>query len=143
MAYTIRLGVPDLRDLRADLEAVELGLGRALNRALVEAAEPIAATAKRLAPFDATHRGWRWNHQARGYEDPGHLRDSISARGATIGTVHPAGLVHEFGGSIAPRGEPFRVPRSAYALTAGETEAGQVERKAMSAVDQLLRRHDL
>ena len=143
MAYTIRLGVPDLRDLRADLEAVELGLGRALNRALVEAAEPIAATAKRLAPFDATHRGWRWNHEARGYKDPGHLRDSITSRGTTIGSTHPAAPVHEFGGDIAPRGEPFRIPRSAYALTAGETEAGQVERKANSAIDQLLRRNNL
>lgn len=143
MAQTIRIGIPDLKELRADLEAVELGLGRAINKALTEAAEPIAAEARRLAPFDAEHRGWNWNYRRRGHEDPGHLRDSITARGPTVGSTHPAALVHEYGGDIAPKGEPFRIRKAAYAQTAGETHAGQAERKAMNALDRLLRQHNL
>lgn len=140
MAQTIRIGIPDPRELRADLEAVELGLGRAINRALTEAAEPIAAEAKRLAPFDARHRGWDWRHP---YPDPGHLRDSIFAHGPAVVSTHPAALVHEYGGDIAPKGVPFRIRQAAYAQTAGETHAGQAERKAMNALDRLLRQHNL
>lgn len=144
MAATIHIGVPDLRDLRADLDAVQIGLGRQVNKALATSAKPIAALARDLAPFDATHRGWRWNHP---YPDPGHIRDNIKARGAAYGaaivSTHPGGPVHEFGGSIAPRGKPIQIERTAYTQKAGATLGERVERDAMDALDELLDRHNL
>lgn len=143
MASTIRIKVPDMRELRADLESVELGLGRALNEAALLAAEPILAEAKRLAPFDAEHRGWK-GAQA---DDPGHIRDSLHVRpapyGAALYTTHPGAPVHEFGGTIAPNGHPFRITQKLFAQTAGETQAGQAAERADEALERLLREHNL
>lgn len=142
MPSTIRLSISDLREIRADLEAVEDGLGAAVDRAILQVAAPVLGRAERLAPYDSTHRGHRGSD-----EDPGHIRDSLHMRptpyGAALYSTHPGAPVHEYGGTIAPKGTPFFIPPQAYALTAGESHADALERKATVEVDRLLRHHDL
>lgn len=144
MASTVRIASGDLRELRRDLDAVEVGLGREVSKALLSAAEPMLATAVAGAPFDATHRGWKGRDVE---DDPGHLRESLHLQptpyGVALYTTHPGGAVHEYGGTIAPKGHPFTIKRSAFAETAGETHAGRLERRAEDSVDDLLRRHNL
>lgn len=144
MASTVRIAAPDTRELSRDLEAVEIGLGRALHQAIADAAEPIVLPeAKRLAPFDAEHRGWKGSAE----NDPGHIRDSLHLRaapyGAALFTTHPGAPVHEFGGTIAPSGHPFYIAPKAFAQTAGETREGALAERVDQAIDRFLRQHNL
>lgn len=142
MPSTIRIKVPDLGDLRADLDSVQLGLGREVARAIRLVAEPIVSETAHNAPFDPRHRG-------HPHDDLPHIAESIGMRvlsnGAAIVSSHPGAPVWEFGGTIHPRSpeQEIHIPERAMARRAGEDRLDDTERAAMDAVNALLERHNL
>lgn len=146
MASYARIAV-DANAAREALQAVELGLGKEVNRAIAEGAKPIRAEAEHLAPYDPTHRGWEGHDETWASDDPGHIKDSLSIRSAAYGaalvSTHPGAIVHEFGGTISPAGFPITIERQAFAATAGETKTGVVESRVEQAIEALCRRHGL
>ncbi len=129
MASTLRAGVFGINELRADLEAVSIGTGRELTLVIKEGAGLIVEGAQPLTPYDPQHDTTR--------EDKlGHIRDSMYAialgSGSAVASRHPGGVVHEYGGEIAPNGTPFQIKRSEMAHTAGEA--------ALNAITALLER---
>lgn len=137
----VRIDVPDLRELRADLEAVELGLGVELGKVIKEAAAPVVTETKVNAPYDPDHL------QNRKDGLP-HIRDSISSRLSVTGALevvspHPGAAVWEFGGVIAPAGHEIQIPEAAMARQAGEDTAPELEQRVQHAIDGLLSRRNL
>lgn len=139
----------DLRELRADLESVERGMGRLVGEVGKRELAPLVAEVQGLMPFDSTHRGWKshdenWNAK----EDPGHIRESVSgvssANRFSVVTTHPGGPVHWWGGQIRPHGGEITIRPEA---GAGENFVSKVEADVVDAIDdaldQLLRRHRL
>jgi phage gpG-like protein len=130
---------PDTRDLLYELSLVSKDLKRTVEAALVDAAKPVLAQARRNAPYDPSHRGWRGNTAA---SDPGHIRDSLELRKAPYGvaltTSHPGAPVHHWGGHIAPRGDPIYFPGTEFATRAAEQQAGAVSNRVETAIDRLL-----
>lgn len=149
MASTVSISAGDAREVAADLEAVELGLGRAAREGAAQGAQPILAQAITNAPFDALHRGWRRGTQPRGRKakDPGHinanLRLEARAFGAALVTTHPAGALFEFGGTIAPQGVDISIAPHLYAARAGEQKGDEAARETARNLDELLRAHGL
>lgn len=135
----------DLRELRADLESLQLGLGRELPKALREAIEPVARQARGLAPYDP-------QHDARRRDGLGHIRDSIqvgpvNAKTATIVSTHPAAAVFEWADdsrpAIAPRGVPLTIKSVQMAHKAAEQQLPDIERRVITVVDGLIARYGL
>ena len=129
MPTSFRVKMPELRDLQADLEAVRLGLGREVGAVRREATGLIAGRAKDFVP------------RTKYPERRGGLAASLEGRGAGVVSTKPQGPVHEFGGTIAPRGVPIEIRRSAMTEKAAAREQGRVERRLEQRVDELLARH--
>lgn len=127
MATYLRVRSEDLRELAADLESADLGLGREITTVKREVAGIVAGRARRFSirtPGTIT----------------GELADSIEARAFAVIGTKPQTAVHEFGGDIAPRGTAFHIEESAFALKAGAREQGRAERRLAEATDRLLDR---
>jgi hypothetical protein len=116
--------------LRQDLEALQIGLGRELTALKRSAAETLARSTRANTPLGP---GPQSPHDALP-----HIRDTITARAAGVVSTHPAALVHEFGGTIAPRGVPIRIPRREMAARALRENATQIERDLAAAVERLI-----
>lgn len=141
----------DLDELRADLEAVEIGLGRLVNKVGKRKLAPLVAEVQALMPFDAEHRGWPAGDRGEpDPEDPGHIRESVKGGIGTtsnrfgIFTTHPGGPVHWWGGTIRPKGHTITIhPEPG----AGEEFVSKTADEVVAAVDdefdQLLRRNRL
>lgn len=141
LSTIVRIDVPQLGELRADLEAVELGLGAELGKVIKEAAAPMVTETMANAPYDP-------DHLLNRKDGLPHIRDSISSRFSVSGAVeivsrHPGAVVHEFGGVIAPSGHEITIHESAMARRAGEDQAEELERRAASGIDELLRSRNL
>ena len=128
MAVTLKTNV-DTAAIQARLGAARRELPSALGEARRKAATVIVPVAKRNVP--RTHYPER-----RGY-----LAASITADRRGVVSNRPQGPVHEFGGTIAPRGHPIRIKRSAMATKAGAETQPQVERILDREVTALLERH--
>jgi hypothetical protein len=63
--------------------------------------------------------------------------------GAALYTTHPGGAVHEFGGTIAPKGTPITITADRYAEQAGQQQADRVADAAEARVDRALQKHRL
>ena len=135
---TIRATVTGVADLRADLEAVRLGLGRELTRTLKDAAGLATQATKPLTPFDPLHRVTRPDGLP-------HIRDSVFAialgSGAAVASRHPGAVVHEYGGTIAPRGKPIQIARSEMAHTAGEAQLPAINDLLERRINALIAQH--
>ena len=139
MAISVGVELPDLDELRRDLESFQLGLGREVSRIKADAAQMIADKAKPLTPLGPGPIPGR-RHPSDALP---HLRDTIKAtgRGAVV-SDHPAALVHEFGGTIEPRGTPIRIEASHMAERAGEAMVDRVESEMSRRIERLLSRID-
>ena len=143
MADSVYTSIVGLRDLLRDLDAIDKDFGQTVRQAIVRAADPILAQAKRNAPYDPTHRGHR--HHLGSAADPGHIRDSLfieeAPRGANLRTTHPGAPVHHWGGTIAPRGTSITIKRQEFASRAGQQTdiSDRVERE----IAALLEAHNL
>lgn len=149
MADTIRLPVGvDVAELRRDLESVEVGLDKLVTEALREAGTTVVRATPPFAPFDP-------DHDFKRKDGLPHLRETFSARvlggrTATIGTTHPGGQVHEYGGTIAPRthgvtrqGADIKIKPSRMAHKAADKVAPQLEQDLARRLQRLVREHNL
>jgi hypothetical protein len=134
----------NLNDLRADLEAVEDGLGRALGKGIEDDAEPLLAETKSLTPLGP---GPRVGADEKSSDALPHIRDMISvdARGGTVAIIatHPGAVVHEWGGTIAPNGAAITFKETGMARRAAVTQLPAVERNIALRIDRLMRQYDL
>jgi hypothetical protein len=141
MAQTIRVGIHGLDELRRDLDAVALGLGREVTAALREAGDTAARVTKTYTPVGPGP------HASNAGDLLPHIRDTIAgsatATTANVYSTHPGAIVHEYGGTIAPSGHTFRIRESAMAGKAGQQALGEIERDMERRLDGLLRQHDL
>lgn len=136
--FSVRAQI-DTRELRKDLEAVKLGLGKELDGALADSVLPIAIRARDLAPYDPNHRDDRKDGLP-------HLRDTIAPKvsagvAQVVGDVR--GPVWEYGGHIAPRGVRIQIPRRQMAHRAFDEKAADVERALDTRLERLLTLHHL
>lgn len=139
MADTIRASVHGVAEIRRDLEAVKLGLGRELSKVLKEAAGLAAQGAGPLTPYDPLH-------SVKRKDGLPHIRDSlyplvVSAGTAAVASTHPGAVVHEYGGTIAPSGEPIQIKRTAMAHTAGEAELPAISALLERRISALIATH--
>lgn len=139
MASTIRTSLQNVNELRADLDAVRIGLGRELSQVLKEGAGLAATAAQPLTPYDVLHDDTR-------KDGLGHIRDSLYAIAlggsvAAVASRHPGAVVHEYGGTIAPKGEPIQIKRREMAHTAGHAELGAIEDLLERRISALIRQH--
>jgi hypothetical protein len=142
MADSVKLHVAiDLRGLQQDLESVQLGLGPAAGRAVRSTAEIVAGATPALTPVDPGHRADRKDHLPHLAET--YATATISATAAAITTSHPGGPVHEYGGTIAPKGKAITIEASAMAHRAFDQQADRAEENLARNVDRLLTENHL
>ena len=128
MAVTLKTSI-DTAAIQARLGSLRRELPSELGEAKREAAKVIVPVAQRNVP--RTHYP-----QRRGY-----LAASLAADRRGVVSSRPQALPHEHGGTIAPRGHPIRIKRSAMATKAGAETLPQVERILDREVTALLERH--
>jgi hypothetical protein len=140
MAVTLRARGFGGRELAKDLDAVRVGLSKELVAIRREAAGIVAdQTARNM------RRGPGPKITATTPEESDnrlpHIADTIYGIAAGVKTRHPAGLVWEHGGVIAPNGSPIRIPKLAMAERAGETKRGDIERVMARHINDLIERN--
>lgn len=123
-----RVSIEGLADLRRDFRAIGAGLNRELNAELREAAAIASRDAASLAPR-------RTGRLAASYKP--------FARGNAIGVRSrlPYAAVHEWGGTIRPRGVPIDIRRSAPVSQAVERNADRIVEELGDRIEGLARRH--
>lgn len=138
MANTIRTSIQNVAEIRADLDAVSIGLGRELGKAFKEAANLALAGAGPLTPYDPLHDAAREDGLP-------HIRDSLYvtglASGAAVASRHPGAVVHEFGGTIAPKGQPIEIAAAEMAHTAGLAAFPAIAAHLEQRVSALVQQH--
>ena len=135
---TLRAIVEGGNALAADFEAVRVGLSRELKLVMRDGAELASDAAKPLTPFDPLHRVTRPDGLP-------HIRDSLFAvalgSGAAVASRHPGAVVHEYGGTIAPRGQPIQIKQSVMAHTAGEAQLPAINDLLERRINALIAQH--
>lgn len=124
----IRVEVEGLRELRRDLRAMDAALPKEVSGVLRQAAQIVADEARRRAPV-------RSGTLAAGYR-PGTAGDK-----ALVRTTVPYAPVHEFGGTIRPRGTPITIRKQSMIYGAIARRREDVERLLLREFDQLASRH--
>lgn len=129
MASVLKIGAKvDLRGTEKRLDALEAGLGAEVGEVKRKAATLIAKHAKGYVP------------QTKYPSRRGGLAASLEGRPQGVVSVVPQGRVHEFGGTIAPRGHPIRIRASHMAERGGEQAAPEVELLLKHEINGLLER---
>jgi hypothetical protein len=125
---------PNLTETRASLDAIADGLSRALSEGIRQDAQPLLVATKALTPYGPGPRG--------GKDDLPHIRDTIdvSVSGGTIAIIasHPGAIVHEWGGTIKPRGVAIKFKEAAMARRAAVQQLPAIERNIDARIDRLL-----
>lgn len=131
----------DLRDVRADLESVRLGLGREVTLALLAAGQPVLQAARAQTPLGPGRDGEKGDHRLE------HIRDSLKlevrGRILKITSSHPGAAVLNYGGTITPHGVRITFPQRLMGLKAGEQELPALEADLGRRIEQLLERNGL
>jgi hypothetical protein len=149
MSDTIRAHFVGVDEIRRDLDAVQLGLGRAVTQALRDNAAIVAGRTATLTPRGP---GPRQRRDGVATDDAlPHMADTM--RGATEGgsllvtSSHPAAALFEYAGqgtaTISPRGGPITIHRRAMAHRAGEQLLPKLERDITARIDALTSAHGL
>ncbi len=71
----------------------------------------------------------------------GSLRYSASNRGAAITSTLPYAPVHEYGGTISPRGAPITIPERRFVGRAIQQDARRIEEQVGDLLDGIARRN--
>src|SRR5262245_38635579 len=104
----------DARSVAQAFAGAADGLNRAIGDPVADAPEPIAKAAGR---YMIRGEGPNPRAKAGGDDRLPHIADTITAQRsgltAAIVSSHPAAPVFEYGGTIAPRGEPIEIRRIA------------------------------
>lgn len=126
--------VEGLRPLLRDLGRIDKDLRRAATAHLRQIARETRDEAARRAPVGKRPKPAR-ERLRRSY------RYSVTQRGASIYTISPYGAVHEFGGTIEPRGVPIRIKRSAAIYGAIGARRRAIEEDVGDLLDAIARVH--
>lgn len=116
------------RDTLRALNRVDKQLRKDTVKALREAAKPVLADARQHTPV-------RTGALASS------LRISVTGRGASIGSRLPQAPVHEFGGTIRPKGAPITIARREMVTGAVARHATRIEEAVVRAFDLVARRN--
>lgn len=140
MADAVRVTALNLREIRSDLDAISRSLGREITLALKSASDTVARATPTRTPVGPGPRGARDNLP--------HIASTIGARmisgtTAAVTSTHPGAVVHEWGGTIAPRGGDITIRRSAMAHQAADATLSIIEQDLKQRVERLIREHGL
>jgi hypothetical protein len=140
-ALRLTAGWEDIRELTTDLENVKDGLGRALADGIASDALPLLQETRALTPYGPGPR-------ASAFETDDalpHIRDTlgVSVEGGAVALYaqHPGARVLEWGGTIAPHGQPIKFREHAMARTAAEHQLPVMEERVNRRIDSLLQQH--
>lgn len=138
MASSIRVRTTGGSELRRDLEALSIGLGRELTRTVKDAVGLVLPPARVLAPYDP-------EHAANRKDGLPHIRDSMYAlalgNSAAIAARHPGTIVHQWGGTIAPRGHAITIKRSGLARDAAKAQLPAINALLERRIDALVHKY--
>lgn len=124
----LRINAPGLAKLRRDLGRIDRGLRTAADRHIRQAANRVRDTARSKAP----RRTGRLSKS---------IRTSVRARGASIYSNLEYAPVHEWGGTISPRGTPITIEASHYMAEAVEENTDMIEEELGRLLDGIADRH--
>lgn len=129
----------NISEVRAQLDAIADGLGRALAEGIAQDAQPLLATTRALTPLGP---GPRAGAEPGSDDALPHVRDllGVTVQGGTIAitAAHPAAKVLEWGGTISPRGVPIKFTEHAMARRAAVQELPAIERAVEDRINQML-----
>lgn len=120
--------VEGLSKLRRDLRAIDKGLGKSLTDHIREIARKVRDDARSRAP-KKTKRLSR------------SIKHSVRARGASVYSNSPYANVHEWGGTIRPRGVPIRIKGRRFIYSAVQDNTKNVEEELGRSLDVIADRN--
>ncbi len=103
--HELSIEAPGLAKLRRDLKRIDADAAKELTSELREMAKDVRDDARGLAPFDEGDLKKSIKH-------------SVRARGASVFSDSDYAEVHEWGGTIRPRGTPIEIRGRRYIYTA-------------------------
>lgn len=121
-----RVEVKGLKELRRSLRGVDRGALREVQKVTKAGAQIVATEAKRNAP-------------RRTGQLAGSLKATTQRTAGIVRSPLPYAKVHEYGGTIRPRGVPITIKRSAYVGRALDAKAEEVGRALAEGFDRLAR----
>lgn len=135
----------DFRNLREaidDVEAVADGLGKALAEGIAQDAQPLLATAKELTPLTSIQRPIVKAPAGSNDATLDHVREmlEVAVLGGAIVIIagHPGAKVHEWGGTIQPRGIPIKFTERAMTRRAAVRHLPEIERAVEARIEALI-----
>jgi len=120
--------VDNLQPLRKALRAVDKDALRDVQTVTKRAAEVVAVEARSRAP-------------RRTGRLAGSIRATTSGARGIVRSPLPYAPVHEYGGTIEPRGTPIRIKRREYITGALEEKQDQVRDELARGFNEVARRH--
>jgi hypothetical protein len=139
MPMRLSASFENITEVREYLNSIADGLDRALLEGLIQDAQPLLATTKALTPYGPGPRPTA---------DPDsdgalpHIRDmlAVTVSGGSIALIahHPGAVVHEWGGTIRPRGAPIKFKEQAMARRAAVQQLPEIERAVDDRISQLI-----
>ena len=110
-----------------------------MTEGIIQDAQPLLATTKALTPYGP---GPYVGADPDSDSALAHIRDMLAVHvaGGTISLVasHPGAVVHEFGGTIRPRGVPITFKEQAMARRAAVQHLPEIERAVDARIARLL-----
>lgn len=126
MAKAVR--VDGLKELRKSLRAVDKGALREVQEVTKRAAGIVAAEARTLAP-------------RRSGKLQASIRGTTAGNSGVVRSPLPYAKVHEYGGTIRPKGTDIRINRSEFVTRALDRKEDAVLNELARGFDDLTRRH--
>lgn len=127
--------VKNLGAFRRNLRKLDRDLDLQLARYIREKAREVRDTARNRTPVG------RKDRRAKGQRRPGGLKGSIkhsvTQKRATIYSTQPDAPVHEWGGTIRPRGVPIRIEKKSMIRGAVQQHTGDVEQHMERMFDSI------
>lgn len=128
-----RVNVHGLADLRRALKRIDTDLDRDVRIELKALGESIAQVARNRAPIGPAgdpHRGALRSS----------IKVSVRQKTASIYSKLPYAAVHEWGGSIRPKGTPIQIEGRHYIVSAIEDSHDLIERRLLNTLDAVVAR---
>lgn len=124
----VSVKVDGLAKLRRDLKAIDKDLGKAFTDHLRDIAREIRDDARSRAPrkTGALQRS---------------IKHSVRARGASVYSDLDYAAVHEWGGTIRPRGAPIEIRGRHYIYSAVDENIKHIEEELERSLDVIADRH--
>lgn len=127
--------VRGLGDLRRALRRSNTLLDRGVSRHIREIGKRVRDKARMYAPIGPRRDPHRGDLRKS-------LRYSVTRRRASVYTNDPKAPVHEWGGTIRPRGAPIKIPRRQYVSRAVKDSRRFIDAEMLGLLDSIAREFD-